>query len=191
MRITVGIFGDERGRVVVAKTDKSIKAFERVTKEELLAFECPRYDELPNMGLYLEQALTVINEALAPVLFEPLTKPMMNNYVKNGVVPAPIKKRYYREHLAYAIAMALLKSVYTVEQVDQFYKVQQDTYPLDVAYNFLTREFENALHEAFAFTGQPLPSIETARTKQTVLVRAMVLTAANYVFVRNYLLEDE
>ena len=49
-------------------------------------FHLPRYAELPNFGLYLEQALKVINEALSPVISEPLTKPMMNNYVKNGVV---------------------------------------------------------------------------------------------------------
>lgn len=38
---------------------------------------------------------------------------------------------------------------------------------------------------------EPLPSIETSRTKQTVLVRAMVLTAANYVFVRHFLMSDD
>lgn len=161
-----------------------------VSTEELLAFKCPRYNELPNMGLYLEQALDVINEALRPILHEPLTKPMMKNYVKHGVVPAPEKKRYYREHLCYAIIMALFKAVYTVEDVAQFYQIQQETYPLDVAYNFACTELENALHEAFAFTGKPLPSVETKRTKQTVLVRAMVLSVANHVFVKHYLQED-
>ena len=155
--------------------------------EELLAFECPRFDDLPEMGLYLEQALAVVNQAMAPILTEPITKPMMSNYVKMGVVPPAVRKRYYREHLAYAIAMAIFKPVFTVEQVAQFYGVQKSTYPLDTAYNYVCREFENALHEAFAFTGDPLPSLETKRTRQTVLVRAMVLSAANHVFAEHYL----
>lgn len=150
---------------------------------QLPEFRCPRFNELPNMGLYLEQALAVINESLAPVLSEPLTKPMMSNYVKKNVVPAPVKKRYYREHLAYAIAMALFKSVFTVDQVAKLYTVQQTTYKLEVAYDYVCAEYENALQEAFKFTGNPLPSLETKRTPQTVLVRAMVLTAANHVFV--------
>ena len=40
---------------------------ERKNAVELSAvkdFHLPRYDELPNFGLYLEQALKVINEAL-------------------------------------------------------------------------------------------------------------------------------
>lgn len=158
-----------------------------IAVEDLLAFQFPRYDELPNMGLYLEQALEIINGTLRPILPEPVTKPMMKNYVKNGVVPAPVNKRYYREHLCYALIMALFKNVYTVEDVVNLYRVQQKTYPLDVAYNFACTEFENALHEAFAFTGKPLPIVETKRTDQTVLVRSMVLSLANYVFVKHYL----
>ncbi|MDO4501935.1 MAG: DUF1836 domain-containing protein [Coriobacteriia bacterium] len=155
--------------------------------QNLLEFRCPRFAELPDMGLYLEQTLEVINRALEPVLAEPLTKPMMSNYVKKGVVPAPVKKRYYRDHLCYAIAMALMKSVFTVDQVAGLYAVQQSTYPLQVAYDFLCAEYENALHEAFAFTGQPLPTVETRLTEQTVLVRAMVLAATNHVFVTHAL----
>lgn len=155
--------------------------------EELLAFECPRYEDLCDMGLHLEQALAVVNQAMAPILTEPITKPMMSNYVKMGVVPPAVKKRYYRDHLAYAIAMVIFKPVFTVEQVAQFYGVQKSTYPLDIAYNYVCREFENALHEAFAFTGDPLPSLETKRTRETVLVRPMVLSAANNVFAERYL----
>lgn len=33
------------------------------------------------------------------------------------------------------------------------------------------------------FTGQPLPSIETKRTEQTILLRAMVLAVSNKIFV--------
>ncbi len=159
----------------------------RSRTEDLLAFKCPGFESLPDMGLYLEQALSVVNQAMEPILSEPITKPMMNNYVKMGVVPPAIKKRYYREHLAYAIAMAIFKPVFTVDQVARFYAVQKSTYPLDVAYDYVCREFENALHEAFAFTGKPLPSFETKRTEQTVLVRAMVLSAANHVFAEHYL----
>ena len=93
-------------------------------------FSLPRYAELPNFGLYLEQALKVINEALSPVISEPITKPMMNNYVKHGVVPAAQQKRYYRDSLCYALVMGALKPVFTVEQVGEFFCIQRETYPI-------------------------------------------------------------
>ena len=147
------------------------------------AFRLPRYAELPDFGLYLEQSLEVINGALSPIISEPITKPMMNNYVKHGVVPAAQKKRYYRDSLCYALVMGALKPVFTVEQVGEFFRIQQETYPIQVAYDFFCTEFENALQAAFNFTGEALPSVETMRTDQTILVRAMVLAAANSIFV--------
>lgn len=145
-------------------------------------FRLLRYEQLPDMGLYLEQALVVVNGVLDPVITEPITKPMMNNYVKNGVVPAPIKKRYYREHLARAMVMGVLKGTFTVGEVSKLLEIQRATYPTPVAYDYFCTEFENALREAFDFTGKPLPETASRRTDQTVLVRSMVLAAANHAF---------
>lgn len=150
--------------------------------EAAKAFRCPRYEELPDMGLYLEQVLTLLNTALAPIQSEPLTGAMISNYVKNKAVPAPLKKRYYREHLAYLLVTCLLKQVFTVQQIARFYEIQKDTYPLDVAYDYFCTEYENALRSAFLFTGEAMPCIETRRTEQTILIRSMVLSAANRVY---------
>lgn len=148
-----------------------------------LAFHCPRYEELPSLDLYLDQVLSVINTALSAIGTEPFTGAMVSNYVKNGAMPPPIKKKYCREHLAYLMVTGLLKQVFTVQQISTMFSIQKTTYPLSVAYDYFCTEYENALKEAFCFTGQPLPSVETKRTEQTVLIRAMVLAAANRVYV--------
>lgn len=148
-------------------------------------FHCPRYEELPDMGLYLEQVLTIVNAALAPLKCEAITGAVISNYVKNGAVPPPEKKRYRRVHLVYIIAITILKQIFTIQQVATFFDIQQETYPLSVAYNFFCCELENALKEAFDFTGLPLPVIETVRTPQTILVRSMVLAVANRVYVEH------
>lgn len=145
-------------------------------------FHCPRYEELPDLELYLEQVLNQINTSLAPILPEPLTGAMISNYVKNKAVPAPVKKRYSRDHLVYLIVTCLLKQVFTVQQIAQFFEIQRGTYPLGVAYNYFCREYENALKAAFDFTGEAMPCIETKRTEQTILVRAVVLAATNRVY---------
>ena len=151
-------------------------------------FRCPRYAELPEMEIYLEQLLGVVNGALRDILDEPMTGAMISNYIKNGAIPTPVKKRYSREHVCYAIVTGILKPVFSVQQIAQFFAIQRETYPLDVAYDFFCTELENALGEAFAFTGGALPTVETKRTEQTILVRAIVLATANRVYaVKSYL----
>jgi Domain of unknown function (DUF1836). len=49
---------------------------------------------------------------------------MVNNYVKNGLLPHPEKKRYTREHLAYLIAITFLKQVVSINDIEEGLAVQ-------------------------------------------------------------------
>ena len=52
-------------------------------------FRLPRYAELPNMGLYLEQVVRYINGFLLGVGCAEITLSMVSNYVKKGIVSPP------------------------------------------------------------------------------------------------------
>ena len=145
-------------------------------------FRCPRYHQIPDIGLYLEQVLNFVNGVLGPVQSEPLTGAMVNNYVKHKVLSPPVKKRYDREQIAYLMVICLMKPVFTVQQILRFLEIQRQTYPLDMAYDFFCTEYENALTAAFDFTGQAMPCVETRRTEQTILIRSIVLATANRVY---------
>ncbi len=151
--------------------------------ETVIQYHCPRYQELPDIALYLEQLLDAARDATATVISEAPTGPMINNYVKLGVMPPAVRKKYSKDQLCYLIIITLLKQVFTLPQIRSFFEIQRQTYPLERAYNYFCEEFENALREAFSFTGQALPSIETKRTEQTILVRSAVLAATNRIFV--------
>lgn len=158
--------------------------------EDILSFHCPRYEELPDMGLYLEQMLTMLNESLSPICPEPITGAMISNYIKNKTVPSPERKKYRREHLCYIFVTCIVKQVFSVPQIAAFFEMQQATYPLEIAYNYFCCEFENALKEAFLFTGQALPALETKRTEQTILMRAVVLAVSNRIYA-DYVLKEK
>ncbi len=158
--------------------------------ERVLQFHCPRYDELPDMNLYLEQVISFVNAALLPIGPESPTGAMLSNYVKNGVIPTPNRKKYNREHLAYIIVTTLIKQVFSLQQIARFFEIQRSTYSLETAYNFFCSEFENALNQTFCFTGEAMPRIETKLTDQTVLVRAIVLAAANRVYAEKLYFND-
>ena len=72
----------------------------------------PKWTELPEIDLYMDQVITYINEKLKDTYFYDekfITKAMINNYVKDGVLPRPNQKKYGREPLSRLIMICLLK----------------------------------------------------------------------------------
>ena len=61
------------------------------------------WERLPELELYMDQVVTFLNRQLEPFTTGDerlLTPSMVNNYVKDGVLPRPEKKKYSRNHLA-------------------------------------------------------------------------------------------
>ena len=70
----------------------------------------------------MDQVLTYMNKQLEPLTrtedAAPLTSSMINNYVKDGVLPRPEQKKYSREHLAMLTMICMLKPVLTIPDID-------------------------------------------------------------------------
>ena len=66
-------------------------------KTQAAAFHIPRWEQLPAVDLYMEQVITLINGSLGgffgSVGIAPVTKNMINNYVKARIVQAPVERR--------------------------------------------------------------------------------------------------
>ena len=119
-------------------------------------FRMPRYSEIPNVGLYLEQVTKYICEHLDPLQKNAITGSMISNYVKKGLVANPVKKQYDREQIAYLFFIAVAKTVLSLDALTGFIELQKRTYPLDVAYDFFCRQFEGLL----AFTCEVTDAME-------------------------------
>ena len=105
----------------------------------------PRYEEIPDVGLYLEQTAKFISEYLSPLEEGSLTPSMISNYVKKDLVANPVKKRYYREQIAYLIFIALTKNVLSLDGLINFIALQKRTYSLQKAYDYFCQQFESIL----------------------------------------------
>lgn len=82
--------------------------------------ELPRWETLPDIGLYMDQVITLMERAFAPFLpGAEITKSMVNNYVKVGLIKRPVGKRYDREHLALLIMIGVLKQALSLECIGQ------------------------------------------------------------------------
>ena len=85
---------------------------------EIREFKLPRWEELPSIDLYLEQVLSLLEDWLKDWLsFDEkkiMTKTMVNNYVKQRFIPAPVNKKYDKTAVASLFVIAILKPVYTI-----------------------------------------------------------------------------
>ncbi len=124
----------------------------RQIAESVRNFKLPRYQEIPNVGLYLEQATKYVCEYLAPLGEFTLTPSMISNYVKKGLIANPVKKQYGRDQIAYLFFIAVAKSVLSLDALTDFIKLQQRTYDLPKAYDYFCTEFENMLCFTFELT---------------------------------------
>ena len=80
----------------------------------------PKWDELPELELYLDQVLLYVNNVCGSSISaadKGLTASMINNYVKHGYITKPVKKKYQRRQVARLIAITTLKTVFSIQEI--------------------------------------------------------------------------
>lgn len=112
-------------------------------------FRLPRYNEIPTVGLYLEQTTKYISEFLAPLEEGCITSSMISNYVKKHLIDSPVKKQYSRDQIVYLFFIAVAKNVLSLDALTGFIALQKQTYDLPKAYDYFCEEFENLLQFTF------------------------------------------
>lgn len=79
-------------------------------------------EDIPNIDLYMDQVTTFMNEQLKSSRRYPddkiLTKTMINNYAKNNLLPAPVKKKYTKEHVIVLIFIYYFKNILSIKDID-------------------------------------------------------------------------
>ena len=150
-------------------------------------FHMPRYNEIPDIDLYMDQLLVYIEKVLSPINMTPsekiLTTSMVNNYVKLGLLPPTVKKKYSREHVAGLIVICIAKQIYTMQEIGKLISVQRYFFDMETSYNYICTELENVLKSTFS--NQQLPkdsgtSNETAR----LLVRNSTIAFAHKLYTK-------
>ena len=76
------------------------------------------WEELPDIALYMDQLISYMPRQLIRFDGGPaLTPAMVNNYIKDGLVPRAEGKRYGPAHLGYLTAVVALKQVLSVRDI--------------------------------------------------------------------------
>lgn len=158
-------------------------------KERLSAtlqdFRLPRFQELPSVGLYLEQTTKYISQYLDPLEENCLTSSMISNYVKRKLITSPVKKQYSREQIAYLFFIAVAKNVLSLDSLERFIRVQERTYTLAQAYDYFCEELENILAFVFGLKGNP-DAVGVTHTDEKMLLRSTIIAFSHKIYLEKY-----
>lgn len=117
-------------------------------------FRLPEYREIPDVGLYLKQVVKFVNDAVAQYMGVTVTDSMLSNYVKLHMVASPVKKLYYRDHIAVLLFISLAKSVLSLENLDALLKKRTEKYTVEETYTAFKGLLETALESVYSNSGK-------------------------------------
>ncbi len=124
------------------------------------------WNQLPDIALYMDQVISFMPRQL--IHFddgEALTSAMVNNYIKDGLVPRAEGKRYGPVHLGYLTAVRALKKVLSVRDVGILIAAGQErsTDP-EQLYNYFCRALDQALADTAHALNEDARREDLART---------------------------
>lgn len=162
-------------------------------KKEAEKFHLPRWNEFPNINLYIDQVVSLLENYLSNYIKNDsekdgkiVTKTMINNYVKHGVINSPVNKKYNKIHIAYLFVIFILKQIYSIEEIKKLITLALKTSSVDQAYNRFCSELEKAI--LMTFTGKSYINNDKLSQEQ-YLLRNVVQSFANKLYVQKVFLK--
>jgi len=164
----------------------------QVPADDLLKYHCPRWNELPDIELYVDQVVSLLQKNLITLMKDKenpvITASMINNYVKQGVLEAPVKKKYNRKHMAYLFVICIFKRLMSISEIGESINLIQKVYSPEDAYNLFCDELEKALKTNLTPEGKPENILEKTDIRELATLRAMANAFASSVLVDRLIL---
>lgn len=124
---------------------------------DLNNFSFKSFEQLPDLELYMDQVVTFLEKQLyvfqTSTMDKQITPSMINNYVKGEVLPAPVSKKYSKEHLALIEEICTLKQVLSIAEVKQILDKSYSDQDKSTSFNHFnelnSEKTSNVVSEAF------------------------------------------
>ncbi|MEL7650131.1 MAG: DUF1836 domain-containing protein [Sedimentibacter sp.] len=123
-----------------------------------------RWQELPKFPIYCDQLLQIVKDELSFMKLDNdnlITKSMVNNYVKWGMIPKPVKKKYERLHTVQMIVITILKQILPISEIKNGIQLQSSLYGSEGAYDAFCEALEDAMKRVF------MPIVEKKEVYET------------------------
>ncbi len=167
-------------------------------------FQLPEWKDIPDFGLYMEQVTALLQQFLdyfPPELKEEqfITASTINNYVRMKIMPGPVKKKYYRKHIAYLLIILTLKqslSMALIQSIIQNDLSEDDTEKLYTSYAGKHAAAISYFTKQVAVVASPIlhdeerADIAAEKTEDLIITSAVISGFARLLAEKLLLLKD-
>lgn len=157
---------------------------------DIAQYHCLRWAELPDLALYMDQVLTILEKQLCLIACGPedknLTSTMINNYVKHKVIPAPVKKKYEKEHLANLTMVCIAKQVLSLSEIQGMMEKLRAAENIETLYDRFCYILEKKLRQTF---GNQL-MLEESKEETPNMLEALAGAFANKLYLQMLLVQQ-
>ena len=130
-------------------------------------YHLPEWDAIPDLGLYMDQVVVLLAQYLNFIPAMPggkesfVPSSTINNYVRLKIMPAPVKRKYFRVHIAYLIMILTMKQSISISDVQKIIPADIPEEDVRAIYQEYSEKFR---HIALFFNQQVQDAAEDIRT---------------------------
>lgn len=159
-----------------------------LSSEEIKAYRSPRWDKLPDIDLYMDQVLVILDKHLS--IFKNsgdekiITSAMINNYVKQKITKPPVNKKYTRYHVAFLYVVCVLKNFVSLSDICiGVGSLLQGRHSAE-AFDMFCEELDAALAVTF---GDGEDNRKKPVTDEERILRAVTTASANMLYAKCFI----
>ena len=152
-------------------------------KKALSAFELPSYQEIPDVGLYLEQVAKYLNSYFTAFPEMQVTTSMISNYAKQKLIRRASRKTYDRNQIALLMVIVLAKNALSIENIKRCIETWQDEETVKENYTFFTASVLQELR--YIHSEQPVES-PSSLTDENQVLRHIAAACARKMYLEKY-----
>ena len=164
----------------------------KLDAKDLIKYHCPRWEELPEIDLYVDQVVSILQKNL--VIFSNdtenpiITSSMINNYVKKNILIPPVKKKYNKEHLAKLFVICICKKLMSISEIGESIKSMEKSYSVEEGYNIFCDELEKSLKHTFDYSDKKIDLPLEEEKRELATLKAITMAFANTILVDRLIL---
>lgn len=147
-------------------------------------FHYPRYQELPDQLIFIDEMVDLVNEvhACIPVAAKNgklrFTRSMASNYMKHGLTPPAVGKKYGRDHICLVLFAATVKLVSNAEGTIALAKEMFASGDFEKTQDMLAEAFEAQMNAAFGQVEELASEGDVSSGREEALAATIALAVA-------------
>ncbi len=149
--------------------------------EGVKARRSPDWEGLPDLDLYMDQVIAFMERHLDVMqggAEKLITPAMINNYVKQGLIPPPVKKKYSREHISSLMEICILKQVLPIQTIADLIRGGTISSNAEAFYSLFGQEQDRALSDVAGLVGLDVGDMPDERLEQELHLLALKLAVS-------------